>query len=101
MGRIQNFRRRFSSSRTGRARTTLTAVRRTVAAALRTMQTAKLRRTARLRPAPKRWAVMMARPAVKPITNPRMKNIRPPVQPTAARASTPSVRPTIRVSAML
>ena len=68
---------------------------------LRMMQTAKLRRTARLRPAPKRCAVMMASPAVNPMTKPRMKNISPPMQPTAASASTPSVRPTIRVSAML
>ena len=43
----------------------------------------------------------MAKPAVKPITNPFTKKTIAPVDPTAARASTPTNLPTIIVSTML
>ena len=66
-----------------------------------TMLTAKLLLTPSSSWAPNRWAVMMDRPEVNPMTNPRIKKEMLPVQPTAARAFTPMVRPTITVSAML
>ena len=62
---------------------------------------AKLFLTPSISFAPKRWAVMTARPEVNPFTNPMIKKLKLPVQPTAARAVTPMVRPTIMVSAML
>ena len=49
---------------------------------------AKLFLTPSISFAPKRWAVMTARPEVNPFTNPMIKKLKLPVQPTAARQAT-------------
>ena len=87
--------------RIGRASATLNAVRNTVITPPIRMPAAKLRRTPSSSPAPNRCAVTMESPAVNPCVKPRIKNMMLLVQPTAASASTPIVRPTISVSAML
>ena len=51
--------------------------------------------------APKRWAVITANPAVKPVTKPITRKFIGPVVPTAAKALVPSNRPTMIVSAIL
>ena len=62
---------------------------------------ATARRTSRSSPAPNFWATTTEKPPVRPITNPKTKKEMAPVEPTAARASTPMLRPTTMVSAML
>ncbi len=61
--------------------------------------------TLRLTPAsslaPNRWEVRMPKPAVIPRAKPSTRNIRVPVEPTAARAPAPTYRPTMIMSAML
>ncbi len=75
-----------------------TAVRTTLAAAVRTAPVATERRTAAASPAPNACAVGIAKPDVMPHAKPSSRNSRLPVEPTAARASTPSVRPTMNAS---
>ena len=48
--------------------------------------------------APKRWEMMMEKPLVIPIANPIIKKFNALVAPTAAKASLPSVCPTIMAS---
>ena len=56
------------------------------------------RRTAAASPAPNALATGIARPAEAPIAKPNRRNWRLPEAPTAARASTPSSRPTTMAS---
>ena len=62
---------------------------------------ATLRRTPASSLAPNRWEVRMPNPAVIPRAKPRTRNIKVPVDPTAARAPAPTYRPTMIISAML
>ena len=57
--------------------------------------------TASFFPAPNLWAVKTEKPAVIPWAKPLSKNIIVPVEPTAAKASAPTKRPTMMVSAIL
>ena len=90
-----------SSARRGRAERMLTAMSETVMPVLMMTVAAKLLRMLCSSPAPNRWEVTIAAPWVKPIINPRIRKLRLPVLPTAARAASPMVRPTIKVSAIL
>lgn len=76
-----------------------TAVSSTAAAAVRMAPAATERRTPRSSRAPKACAVGMAKPDDMPHVNPSSRNCSPPVEPTAASASTPMVRPTTKASA--
>ena len=49
-------------------------------------------------PAPKRWAIGMAKPLQIPMQKPRIIKLMEPVEPTAANAFTPMHFPTIIVS---
>ena len=51
--------------------------------------------------APKRCAIMTENPPVSPKVNPRIRNEREPVTPTAASACTSTYLPTIMVSTIL
>lgn len=57
------------------------------------------RRTPTSLRAPKRCPMQMPKPPVNPCTKQRMKYMKVPVEPTAASASAPIVRPTMTVSA--
>ena len=85
----------------GRTSATANNVITIVSAILRMIPAAKLQRIPSSSSAPKRWAMRIDKPEVNPITNPRIKKDTLPVHPTAARALTPIVRPTITVSAIL
>ena len=60
---------------------------------------ATARRVARRSPLPNARATGIPMPVEAPMANPNRRNWRLPEAPTAARASTPSMRPTTRVSA--
>ena len=79
----------------------LKVIKTAVITALNSIPQAKLRRTPRSSPAPKRWAVRMDAPCVKPIINPSIKKLMLPVLPTAASARVPIVLLTIKESAIL
>ena len=51
--------------------------------------------------APKAWAIGIPNPAASPKTKPIIRKFKEPVDPTAAKASTPTKRPTIIVSTTL
>ena len=87
--------------RSFRAHSVLTAVSTTLMTPLSKRALAKLRRTPGASSAPKRCAVTIEKPEHSPCAKPMMRNVRLPVQPTAASASTSSVRPTMNVSAIL
>ena len=89
------------STSTVRESNTPEIVRTAATTALSRIPAQKLRRTPTLLQAPKNWAVTMENPEVMPMTKPRTRNSRLPVLPTPARAVTPMVLPTIRVSAIL
>ena len=52
-------------------------------------------------PAPKLWAMGMVKPEQIPRAKPRIRKFRAPVDPTAAKAFTPRMRPTRMESARL
>ena len=78
----------------GAASNGASTVRTMLVAAVSTVPVATERRTAGPSPAPNACAVGIANPVVMPHAKPRSRNRRLPVAPTAARASTPSTRPT-------
>ncbi len=51
--------------------------------------------------APKKVAIIRAKPLVKPFSRPVSMSLKMVVEPTAASASSPSVEPTMRVSTRL
>jgi len=59
------------------------------------------RRTPSISSAPKRWPVMTEKPDDKPMVRPKTAMKTGATAPTAARALTPMVRPTMMMSAIL
>ena len=91
----------FITSSSGRAVTTAKTVMTKVLPTHSRMEVATLSRSRSSSPAPKHWAAITEKPLVSPWAKPRIKKDMAPVAPTAAKACTPMVRPTITVSAML